>query len=141
DRFENVAAFACAIEPFGTERARLSAQRASAVLGVGSASGGRISTPSAQRKFTPLDETQPAPQLHTTPGPLPVTAVSRTETSTEGAVASTQTVTVNRAGARLPIFLGLLGVIATGFGVWAFVRAQVGDARMRTTTPAEAQSA
>jgi serine/threonine-protein kinase len=140
DRFANVAAFARAVEPFGTERARLSAQRASAVLGILSNAGERLSTPGTQRAFTPMDKTQPAPHLRVTPGSRPVSAVSRTEVSTDGAVASTQ-VTVNRSGARLPIFLGLLGVIVAGFGVWAFTRSQVGDARMHTTTPAEAQSA
>lgn len=143
DRFENVAAFARAIEPFGSERARLSAQRVAAVLGIVTASESRLSTPGAQRAFTPMDKTQPAaaPQLRITPGSRPVNAVSRTEVATDGAVASTQQVAVNRSAARLPIFLGLLGVIVAGAGVWAFVRAEVGDARMHTTTPAEAQSA
>jgi serine/threonine-protein kinase len=141
DRFANVAAFARAIEPFGTERARLSAQRASAVLGIVSLSGDRVSTPGAQRLLTPLDKTQPAPHLRATPGSRQVSAVSRTEVSTDGAVASTQHVTVNRSGARLPIFLGLIGVIVAGFGVWAFTRSQVGDARMHTTTPENAHSA
>lgn len=141
DRFANIAAFARAVEPFGTERARLSAQRAAAVLGL---RGDRISTPGQPRSLVKTEKAPlvtPAHQHRIGPGSTEVSAISRTQVATDGAVpASTHTVSVNRSGARLPIFLGLLGVIVVGAGVWAFTRSQIGDARMHTTTPAEAQS-
>lgn len=141
DRFANIAAFARAVEPFGTERARLSAQRAAAVLGIRSE---RISTPGQSRSLVKTEKAPlvtPAQQRRLAQGSTEVSAVSRTQVATDGAVpASTHTVSVNRSGARLPIFLGLLGVIVAGVGVWAFTRSQIGDARMHTTTPAEAQS-
>lgn len=137
DRFPNVAAFARAIEPFGTERARMSTQRIAAVLGVGV-------DRTAPRPNLQIDKTQVGtpPHLRITPGAQPASPVSRTEVSTQGAVsASSLKVQVNRSGARLPIFMGMLAVIVVGAGVWAFTRSQIGDARMHTTTPAEAQSA
>lgn len=55
--------------------------------------------------------------------------------------ATKHAVQVNRSGARLPIFLGLGGVILLGVGMWSFTRSHVGDAKMHTTTPEQAQSA
>jgi serine/threonine protein kinase len=54
---------------------------------------------------------------------------------------ATQAVQVNRSGARLPIFLGMFAVILVGFGMWSFTRSHVGDAKMHTTTPEQAQTA
>lgn len=50
-------------------------------------------------------------------------------------------VPVNRSGALLPIFLGMFAVILIGVGMWSFTRSHVGDAKMHTTTPEQAQSA
>ncbi len=155
ERFANVGAFARAIEPFGSERARISAQRVVAVLGM---TGERVTNPGQRmsaegraRAATPDGGANTAVNAATaagavnprkiTPGSRPVSPVSRTEVATDAVAASSRTVAVNRSGARLPLFLGLLGVIGLGIGVWAFVRSEIGDARMHTTTPAEAQSA
>lgn len=139
ERFANVGAFARAIEPFGSERARFSTQRIVGVLGL----GGERPTNPGQRHGHDAYPGSTTPRPHRiTPGSQPVSAMSRTEVATDGTVGpSSHTVTVNRSGARLPIFLGLFGVIALGAAVWAFTRSQIGDARMHTTTPAEAQSA
>lgn len=127
ERFDNMSAFATALMPYGTERARVSANRIARVLGL---------TPPDDDRSSSTGATRPANEKDVDP-------MRRTEVATPverevsvGLPASSHTVEVNRSASRWPIFLGLLGVIGLGAVLWVFTRSAVSGLDAESTVEA-----
>lgn len=120
ERFDNMSAFANALMPYGSERARTSATRIARVLGLRPPHDDRISSDrtsslggSAPGDVDPMRRTEAA------------TPVAREASA--ALPASSHTVEVNRSSSRWPVFLGLGGVIVLGAVLWAFTRNAVSE--------------
>jgi eukaryotic-like serine/threonine-protein kinase len=159
ERFGSVAGFASGIAPFGSDRARLSTQRIHAVLGY---TGSQSSTGTAEWKGPAFEGTliqgakgtasgahapvQTSPNFGGPPMDLnrrtALEPGSRVPATTDGALspASHTLGTVDKRS-LVPVFAGLIAVVAIGIGLWMFTRNYAEEEKARIKAAADLAAA